>query len=332
MRVERFFVKSEGKERELAKFTEQAHVRIASQRRYLVSHDGDHLAHAVAGGDTLVVHAHRTGRVKRIVVPGLRDFRFTDGSRALVASGKDRQIRLTLGNGIIRKVGDVSGVQWLEPCREGLVLLRDHAGSQRVSLLGWSGSHRELAEATGISRVMAARGGTRIAYVVGHDVVGLDANDPTSRVVGRTQSPVRNGEMAADGSRLVVASDKALYEATGERPLKPIWVEGNVHAVWLDGDDLLAASHRTALFMRGRAKLALPGSGKLANVRFARDGGGGAMLARGRDVLRWRPGKRPEVIASVAPGVTLLGGQVWSGGTLLWTAKRFEVHEDTEFE
>ncbi|MCA9621566.1 MAG: hypothetical protein KC731_21235 [Myxococcales bacterium] len=328
-RAESLIVRDDGRpEREIARFSADLGTVIPSQRRFLVSPNGQHLAHAATGGRAVVVRAAGGGE-HRLPLADVLDFRFTGDGR-LVASSAGEQASLDLATGAVEHLGRLDGVRWMEPCRDGVVLLRKVAGADRISRLDGQGRVAEVAEPTRVTRLMAARDGTRVAYTTPWQLHAVDFADrvPKAKLLGMTAGEVHNGEMSADGSQIAIVNHRALMVAEGDGPPRTAWVEAGIFAVWIEGEALVAASPKRAFFRKPGGDLELSGQVGLRNLRFARDGGGGVVLVRERSMLRWLPGREPSHLASMSKERQgfLLAAQRWAGGDVMWTGR--QVIED----
>ena len=311
----------------LATYSALEGMPVPSQRRFLASPDGRRLVFAEKGGDGLVIRA-ADGASRRIGLTGLLDFRFVNAA-TLAVSSHTRQVTVAVDRGEVTPVAQVPNVTWMEACPEGMVLRHRRGSTNCVSLVRHDGTTHRLAEAEQLTRVMAAPTSRRVAYCESHRLVILDLDGGPRRAwdLGKTHAWPRNGEISADGSTVAIAGDHALLVSRDGRAPRPLWVEPGINAVWLRGDELLAASHRKVLLARGRAKVTMPGVGRIATVRFARRGTG-VIVARDREVLAWTPGQAPTRLAAVGAPRHALGAQRWDGGLAIWTGRRVKVPEE----
>jgi hypothetical protein len=211
-----------------------------------------------------------------------------------------------------------------------MVLLHQDGPISRVTLARHDGTTTTIGEASQITRLMAARDEERVAYCESHRLVVADLKGQRrSYELGETHAWVQNGEMSADGSRIALANDKALFVSDGGRAPKPLWVEKGINAVWLRKDELVSASPRKVFFARGRSHVTMPGTGRVTTVRFDRRGDG-VIVARDRDVLRFEPGSAPKLLARLDAPRDVLGAQRWAGGLAIWAGRRVEAAEGAD--
>ena len=305
-----------------------------TQRRYLVSPDGEWLAFADPTSGAL----HLVGPGGREIVIGDvrgRDVRFSpDGRSAAIVTGsgeRDTVALVDLASGAQRSLGALTQVHWIEWTAAGVVVQHFSAveRSEMLTLLPLHGAPRDLAmETAGIRRFVAAARATRVVYFSANGIFQLDAAHPERppQVIGngRLGGGVQNAEASPDGTRVAFVAMDGLYEMEGANAPERIDAQPGIHTVWYsaDGAFLAWASPRGAT-VRGLGAshtLAAP-AGDLRALRFARLGGG-LVVARGAELLAWNPLTGvSETLGRARAGELVFGGDRFAGGVVLWTSK-----------
>jgi hypothetical protein len=322
-RVETLALESGGTETTLATYRDGAST-IFSQRRFLVAPDGNELG-----------FAEQLSRVARLIdgqggertIPevGSRDFRYHHNGDVVAVTGPiggDASLVVLSKTGL-RTLGVLGVAQWIEPTRDGVVAFTGESeDSYRIVLTTMTGAQRTLAAPkVWIPRLMAARSSSPIAWIDDGRVTWLDEPTAKPTVIGKIGGRITNGEMAPDGSAVVVAGDRGVQRfAPGKKPER-LSQDGAVHSLWFDGNDVAFASPDRAVVLRAAHRRELDGRGELAGMRVHRRDGG-LVVARGREALHWKRDGSLDHLATVDESATLLGADVFAGGLALWTAKR----------
>ena len=297
--------------------------RIASQRRFLASPDGKYLAYTRSNGDAIAVRdakGHRFG----VKLESAKDFRFTADSKYMVASSEDRLLRVRLRDGDSELLAMLRRPKWIEVCRDGVAVLQ-HGSEARVRLVRWSGAYKDLAHADWVSRLMASKASSRLAFVTPHGVSAIDLSDkkPRPKIISAAHGHVGNGEMSDNGKIIAWSTENGLF--IHDKTTRLAWIEAGLRSLWLRDDTVLAASTRKVKLIDGRDMRNIAVKGAISTVRFGRRDPGSVVIARDRHALLWKEGEMARVIGTRSTG-RMLGAEHWAGGVALWSSRR--VDED----
>ncbi|HWM86004.1 MAG TPA: hypothetical protein VNO33_09205 [Kofleriaceae bacterium] len=302
---------------------------VFTQRVFLVSPTGDHMAYA-APRDQLRV---RGASGAEQVVENVRgqDVRFSADGRRLVtlrrlqeAGDLSEVLLLDLASGERRGLGQAYQPRWLEWVQDGVVVRHVDPLSNRPALTYFplSGAPRRLVSRDDLGvRFTAASRGTRVLFFAGRSVLTVDVSGGQPADAGELESASTNMEMRPDGGEAAIVTGRGVHRWTpaGLQLIDPL---PHVHTVWYAGDgrSLAYASPSRAVHVTGglRHELHAP-STDLRALRFRR-GGDGLVVVRGDRALLWRPAAGDlRTLATSGAGRTLHAADWFRGGTLMWT-------------
>jgi dipeptidyl aminopeptidase/acylaminoacyl peptidase len=306
--------------------------RVPSQRRFLVSPDGRHLAYASQADGKLRVRGVAGPEITIERVQG-RDARFSADGRylaAVVSARVGRSYRpgvaiLDLGTGARRVLFTAAYAIWIEWVRDGIVALHRAPGAiaHNLTFLPLTGEPRSLATAPHIERFTAAARAGRVVYFAAGEAYSIEIGPFTAapRRLGPTPGRVENAEMSPDGRRVAFATAQGLWVIDREAAPRLFDATPGVHAVWFsrDGRRLAYASRQKAVVLDGSRRYELPTPWGLETMRF-RAGTGALVVVQLDEVLLWHPGREPRRIAKVPGSVHLQGADLFAGQVVLWTS------------
>jgi hypothetical protein len=290
---------------------------VFSQRLFLPAPGGAHLAYQA--GQALRLRDGR-GREREVTGWAGGDFRFRADGRALCAlagPGNDRVLRSLSVDGDERVLADLGTAPWMECSADGVVAQVVDPANEGIAFVSWSGAVTRIPVGPWIARLMAHPSTPLVAWVAEGGVFAMHGVDGAPRALGKLPGVVKNGEMAPDGRSFTVATSLGVVRFTDGRA-EVVSRDHDVHSLWYGPDGELAfASPDRAVVLRGKERLTLEG-GPIAGMRLHRRDGG-LLIARGSEALHWKPGRAPEVLATVPIPSALLGVDVFDGGLVLWS-------------
>jgi hypothetical protein len=298
-----------------------------SQRRFLVSPDARMLAYTSPGKQLLTL-MRRDGA--SLVITGVenQEIRFSPDAKTFAAvrwvENKRRVERVDLTKLTIEPWADLSSVFWMEFSGDGLVVLHAEEGSSDrcFTLLPWSGEPRLLGRTNAwVSRFVAAKATSRVAYFSGYDIVSIDGLGGAPETIAVTNTFVTNAEMSPDGRTIVLTGGQGTFRVEGDGPLERLDANPS-HTIWFarDGQSFVWANPSGVVWQKGSERRVLA-SEPNATINAARylPASPGLIVSRGRDLLRWNPERSEvEVLASAEPSREMLGADVFGGGLVLW--------------
>jgi hypothetical protein len=314
---------------------------VLTQRKFLVSPAGSHLAYAAGGGLRVLGPGSSEQIIERV---GGRDVRFSADGRHLAALAAVQEeagelariVLLDVAGDRRRALGQVYQPRWMEWVKGGVVVSHVDPLTSRPALTYFplAGSERQLVSRDGIeARFTAAASGTRVMFFAGGQIFTIDVTGGEPRHAGDLPGLVHNVEMAPDGSEAAIATHRALHRwRAGTTELEPLETERQIHTVWYSASGLalaFASTERATLLTGGRRHEIGAPEGNLVAMRFQR-GGDGLVVVRGDQVLLWRPAAGAiRTLATSQPGHDLRGADHFRGGTVLWTVSHGDGDDDT---
>jgi hypothetical protein len=310
---------------------------IRSQWAFKASPDGTHLAFLTPESGALHVR-DRFGH--ELLLEGVKsnDWRFSaDGRRvaAIIGEGYERSIVvLDLSSGTKRELGRTTIPDHLEWTEHGVVIRdlheldrrRDWRNLHRLVYYPLEGPSRTLVERKGIRQFATASNGTRVIFFD----VGRDGWAEMAEVsVDRAGSPVALGklrhvldaEIAPEGSRAAVVTDKGVFLLEGKR-LRRVSRDEKVSTLWFssDGTRLMFATPRAVTLLVGGQEKKLEAKGQVfASARFV-SGGPDVLIAGSHTVLRWKPDDAtPQAMVAGREGEAILAADVLGPDVVVWT-------------
>lgn len=233
-----------------------------------------------------------------------------------------------------RKIGgEVHAPQWIEYCRDGLVVLHSNvSGSSRIlSLLSWQGEMRTIAETSAWTvRFTCGKASNRIVYFDGMNVFSVDSEGSEPKKWMSEPGKVRNAEMSPDGQKLLFATDDALYWAEGEGERRVLAEGEKVHSLWFsrDGREFAFASNKRAVWQKEGETRELPAeeNAPVEALRFC-PASPGLLVSRGQEVILWNPeANQQDVLVHLEAPLRVIGADLFYGGIVVWAAEPWEFY------